>query len=87
MPTVGMARTRAKRSSARPTARGACPNCGELVPRFQHTSDGRAAEVLACEDCGRFAYTSEGATLPLAVPKTTPEGDHPAPETNQLTRR
>lgn len=52
-----------------PTARGACPNCGDLVPRFHHTSDGRAAEVLACNACGRFAYTTNGAKLPMVVPK------------------
>jgi ribosomal protein S27AE len=53
---------------ATPTGRAACPNCGDLVPRFHHTGDGRAAEVLACGDCGRFAYTTEGPEIPLVVP-------------------
>lgn len=63
-----MRSTVAQPKHASPTGRGACPNCGELVPRFHHTSDGRAAEVLACNDCGRFAYTTDGARLPLVVP-------------------
>jgi predicted RNA-binding Zn-ribbon protein involved in translation (DUF1610 family) len=62
--------------NASPTGRAACPNCGQLVPRFQHTSDGHAAEVLACSDCGRFAYSTDGADLPMAVPQD-PGGGRP----------
>jgi predicted RNA-binding Zn-ribbon protein involved in translation (DUF1610 family) len=67
-----------------PTGKGACPNCGDLVPRFHHRSDGRAAEVLACEDCGRFAYTSDGAELPLVVPKNAEE--RPSPTRGDVER-
>lgn len=63
-----MRRGLAETVNGRPTGQAACPNCGDLVPRFHHRSDGRAAEIYACEACGRFAYTSEGPDLPLVVP-------------------
>lgn len=49
-------------------ARGACPNCGDTVPRFQHTAGGMAADVYACNDCGSFSYTNHGALIPMVVP-------------------
>ncbi len=60
--------TTTRRGSQEPTGQGACPNCGDLVPRFHHRSDGRAAEVLSCSTCGTFAYTTDGPKLPMVVP-------------------
>lgn len=77
-----MGRATTKPCPEGPTGRGACPNCGDLVPRFHHSSDGRAAEVLACEACGRFAYATDGAQLPMAVPKDPTDRPNPAREPN-----